>query len=150
MDAHRKQVLVVEDEEDARSMLALSLEHAGYSVRMAGDGVEALKEMKHQRFDAVVTDYQMPRLNGLEFLSLSKIVWPDTPVVMVSGDRSDVVADLAMHGGAFAWVHKPFERAFLLQILRVASQQSAEERTHLATSRTANNEARDGWRSGQP
>jgi len=134
MNEMNHKVLVVEDEEDVRFMLALSLRHAGYHVHTASDGLEALDEMKQRRFDVVVTDYQMPGLDGLEFLSFSRILWPDTPVVMVSGDRSDTVADMAMRTGAFTWIHKPYERAVLLEILRAAIHQSANEPAHLATS----------------
>ena len=76
MNEQNHNVLVVEDEEAARSMLALSLKLAGYNVHTASDGVEALGEMKQQRFDVVVTDYQMPGRDGLQFLSLAKSSGP--------------------------------------------------------------------------
>lgn len=139
MNQQTKNVLVVEDEEVVRSMLALFLRQAGYHVHTAGDGFDAIGHMKHQRFDAVITDYQMPRMNGLEFLTLSKTLWPSTPVVVVSGDQSDEIADLAMRRGAFTWLHKPYETALLLQILRTAVHQSAAEPVHLATSDIALN-----------
>ena len=67
MNEQNHNVLVVEDKEAARSMLALSLKLAGYNVHTASDGVDALGEMKQRRFDVVVTNYQMPDMDGLQF-----------------------------------------------------------------------------------
>lgn len=148
MNEQNHNVLVVEDDAAVRSMLALSLRRAGYTVHTASDGLEALGEMKQREFDVVVTDYQMPGLNGLQFLSLSTILWPNTPVVMVSADQSDEVADIAMRSGAFTWLHKPYERTVLLQILHLAIQQPLHEPAHLATSHSGN-KAQSGWKPDQ-
>lgn len=133
MDGYGKRVLIVEDDDTARDMLAAILVQAGYNVHTANDGQGALMEMKRRHFDVVVTDYHMPRLNGMELLSLCRIVWPDTPVVMVSGDP-DNISDMAIHQGAQAWIHKPFEASRLLEILRTALCDPIKEHSRNAIS----------------
>lgn len=126
MDGQRKTVLIAEDHESNRKLLALLLEQAHYEVRLAADGCEAVDEMLKGVFDAVVTDWEMPRLNGLEFLSLSRILWPDTPVIIVSAYAAH--PGDGIHRQAFAWVQKPYEPEHLLEILHAAVQTSARRR----------------------
>ena len=127
MDGYGRRVLVVDDDKNARDLLSLLLERSGYSVHCVGDGLEALHEMKKRRFDAVITDYHMPRMNGREFMVLSQVVRPNTPVIVLSGNTGDL-ADHVIEQGAFAWVRKPYEAQHLLSLLRSAMQQSPEER----------------------
>lgn len=129
MDGYGKRVLVVEDDETSRNMLSVLLVRAGYNVHPASDGQEALSEMKRRHFDVVITDYRMPRLDGMAFISLSRIEWPETPVVMVSGDHPDM-AKAAVRQGAYAWLHKPYEPKLLLEILLDATRASQERRSH--------------------
>jgi two-component system, chemotaxis family, chemotaxis protein CheY len=133
MDGYGKRVLVVDDNEDVQYLLARLLEHAGYNVHLAADGLRALHEMKKRHFDAVITDYHMPRMNGREFMVLSRVVWPNTPIIFLSADTGDL-ADHVIEQGAFAWVRKPYEAQHLLSLLRSAMQQSPEERwIHMAS-----------------
>lgn len=127
MDGYGKRILVVDDHEDVQLLLARVLEHAGYNVHLATDGLQALQEMRKRHFDAVITDYHMPRMNGREFMVLSQVVWPNTPVIFLSGDTGDL-ADHVIEQGAFAWLRKPYETQLLLSLLRSAMQQSPEDR----------------------
>ena len=135
---HKGHVLVVDDQENIQFILGLSLERAGYTVETAGDGLEAIKKMMHRPFHVVITDYLMPRMNGLEFLTISKLRWPDTPVVMITGDSSDTIAESATQAGAFALVHKPFDYAVLFQLLSMAVLHSRKDQKTLAATGHAN------------
>lgn len=127
MDGYGKRVLVVDDDDTIRNMLTVLLFQKGYSVHAVSDGQEALTEMKRRHFDVVITDSSMPRLDGMEFLSVSRVVWPDTPVILVSGGRLDLSAT-AVQRGAHAWVHKPYEPSMLLEIVLDAAHMSEDRR----------------------
>ncbi|HLZ33322.1 MAG TPA: response regulator [Nitrospira sp.] len=124
MNGHRKTILIAEDHESNRTLLALLLEQAEYDVHLAADGIEALEEMTRTAFDAVITDWDMPRMNGLEFLAHSRVDWPETPVIVVSAHALDPGEEKGLKE-AFALVQKPFESNQLLQLLQSAIQQSS-------------------------
>ena len=117
----RPRVLVVEDDEDLRKVLGEQLVHAAYTVHGVRDGIEALMELEDRPWDVVLTDYKMPRLNGFDLLGVITACWPDTPVIMLSGEPPDT-AKLALKQGAFAWVCKPYDLAHLLSTVQEAVQ----------------------------
>ncbi len=119
MIGYGKRVLVVNDDQGEREEIVQVLEQAGFSVVQACDGLQALREMRQRRFDAVVTDYQMPHLDGLDFLAQSRVVWSDTPVMIVSETRWDM-SEMPEARGAFAWIHKPIDSSFLVRVLAAA------------------------------
>ena len=119
MEGYGKRVLIAEDEESVRRLLAVVVEEAGYTVHAVEDGMEALAEMKKRRFDAVVADYRMPRLDGEQFLLLSRLMWPQTPTVLLSAEHTDLPVILKMQG-ACALVPKPFDSQGLLRTLQSA------------------------------
>ena len=119
MEGYGKRVHVADDEESVRRLVSVVLEQAGYIVHEAGDGCEALSEMKKRRFDLVVADYRMPRLNGEQFLILSRLMWPQIPTVLLSGELNDVPGRLSLHGPC-AFLAKPFEAHHLLNVVRGA------------------------------
>lgn len=121
MKGYGKRVLIAEDEESVRCLLAVVLEEAGYTVHAVEDGIEALAEMKKRRFDAVVVDYRMPLLDGEQFLLLSRLMWPQTPTVLLSAEHTDVPVILNMQGTC-AFVPKPFDSQGLLQVLQSAME----------------------------
>lgn len=123
MDGYGKRVLVVEDDQDVRVVIGLMLSDAGYNVYEAIDGLEAVDALKRRRYDAVLTDYHMPRMDGLELLDLITAMWPKTPVIVASSDS--LVTDQAGHAllaPAYAVLEKPFEASQLLTTLRRATR----------------------------
>ena len=123
MERNNKSVLVVDDDRDLRYLLSVRLVSAGYRVDGAADGLEALEQMEKHSVDVVLTDYRMPKMDGFEFLSVCRVRWPGTPVVVFSAEQ-DNLAHEAVERGAFAWVRKGSEFTMLLELLAYASQQS--------------------------
>ena len=115
----RPQVLVVDDSDDVREMLAALLRCAGYDVREAGDGRAALRSIATSTPDAIVLDLWMPVMDGWDFLRrLRRLDSPRsaTPVVAVTADRSAAERPLAVE----AVLTKPFAPASLLDAVEAA------------------------------
>ena len=123
MERNNKSVLIVDDDHDLRYVLSVRLISAGYIVYEAGNGWDALEQMGKHSVDVVLTDYQMPEMNGFGLLSLCRVKWPGTPVVFFSGEQDDIAYE-AVARGAVAWVRKGSEFTMLLEVLDHANQQS--------------------------
>jgi two-component system chemotaxis response regulator CheY len=119
MIGYGKCALVVDDTEMMRRLLAAALGQEGFAVVQACDGIQALYEMQQRHFDVVVTDYHMPRLDGLDLLRQSQMAWPEIPVILFSELEWDK-SDLAEARGAFAWVRRSPDPGVLLSILALA------------------------------
>lgn len=119
MIGYGKRVLVVDDEAALRELLTVQLEPHGFLIVQAGDGHEALYELRRRHFDVMITDYAMPDLNGLELLRHSRIICSDLPVIVMSGTDESLVR-LAMAWGAFAYLPKPYDLSRLLTVLSTA------------------------------
>ena len=86
MEKRTGTILVVEDDPDTRHIVCEIMSDAGHLVHPAKDGLDALAHLERRPYDVLVTDYQMPSLNGLYLLTISRALWPSLPVVMVSGE----------------------------------------------------------------
>ena len=123
MDGYGKRVLIVDDDHHARFLLGALLDHAGYTVVPACDGRAAMTELHKRHFDAVVTDYRMPFLNGLELVRLIHIHYPLIPVILVSGAlpvRDELVLSDCRPLG---WLKKPYDKGSLLKLVQSAVNQ---------------------------
>ena len=129
-DGYGQRVLIVDDETSNRSLMSALLTCEGYNVFQAGDGLEACHELKKRRFDAVISDYRMPRYDGMQLLATCRSLWPETAVVLVSGEDSDWT-EVAIQRGVHAWVKKPYERIELVASVRQAIEKvSARTASH--------------------
>ncbi len=100
-------IIVVEDETGARTTLCGILEDAGYKTIGLAKGTEAIKTVRENPFDIIITDIRLPDVNGVEILELAKEINPDAAVIMVTGYASVETAVDAVNQGAYAYFVKP-------------------------------------------
>jgi CheY-like chemotaxis protein len=115
------QVLIVDDDRNAREAMQRVLERQGYSVVVAGSGIEALRllERTHVPVDLLITDVQMPGLLGDALVMQVRRSWPDLPVLFVSGDPGYATLPEAS-GGRSRFLAKPFgQDELLVAVLRL-------------------------------
>ncbi|RLE07339.1 MAG: sigma-54-dependent Fis family transcriptional regulator [Candidatus Aminicenantes bacterium] len=107
-------ILIVDDEPRMRHILRIILEEAGYSVKEAANGVEALGIISRHPCGVVFTDLKMEGMDGVELLRRIKETNPETPVVVLTAFGSIESAVEAMHEGALDYITKPFEEEKIL------------------------------------
>ena len=114
-----KSILVVDDTRSMRKMMAAVLAGAGYDVAEAGDGVEALELAKGQRFDLVVTDHNMPRMDGVTLVRELRAIAEYDPVALIvlSTEVDPAVKQRGREAGATGWMAKPFDPQRMLDIV---------------------------------
>jgi|CXWL01.1.fsa_nt_gi DNA-binding NtrC family response regulator len=129
-DGYGQRVLVVDDDAHVRALLSALLTYEGYNVFEAGDGLEAVQELQKRHFEVVISDYRMPRFDGMQLLTMCQLLWPETAVVLVSGEDSSWI-ELAIQRGAHAWVRKPYGQFELVTSVRQATEKvSARTASH--------------------
>jgi len=114
-------ILVVDDEDAIREIVASMLTSAQYECRQAGSGLEALALLNSgEEFELMLSDLMMADLDGIGLLERTKEQYPDMPVVMVTAVHDISVALAAIRNGAYDYLLKPFEREQLLATVRRA------------------------------
>lgn len=115
----RKRVLVVDDDRSIREYLKFLLEDAGYEVKEASNGNEALDCFRDSAFDAVVTDISMPEKDGIDTMIEMRKLDADIRIIAMSGvSKSDTLLDIAKMYKADLALKKPFQSDDLLNALR--------------------------------
>ena len=114
------QILVVDDSTTMRQMVAFTLTSAGHEVVEAPDGNQALATAKTKKFDLVITDVNMPGMNGIDLVQSLRAL-PDCKFIPILVLTTEAGADLKQEGksaGATGWIVKPFNPEVLLETLK--------------------------------
>lgn len=110
-------VLVVDDNAALRQHLAEALALWGCCVFTASDGVEAMKTLENERVDLLITDYDMPRMNGLDLIQWSKVRLPQLIAVLITGHTSQELTAAGRRCGAWRVLLKPLSAQHFLSLL---------------------------------
>lgn len=110
-------ILVVDDSSSLRHVVALSLKGAGYDVLEAENGKEALDRLEGQKVNLVISDVNMPVMDGITFVNEMKKLpkYKFTPVIMLTTESGDKMKDAGRAAGVKAWVVKPFKPEQMLE-----------------------------------
>ena len=118
-----KNVLIVEDSKAIRSLIRIALEEAGDMITAeASNGFEALKMLPTRKFDLIITDINMPDINGLELIGFVKAnpSYQEIPLIIVSTEKSDEDKKRGMALGAMGYIVKPFRKEELVTVVKKA------------------------------
>ncbi len=116
----KDKILIVDDEPDIALILKLQLEDAGYLTAIARDGAEGLETVAREKFDLVLLDIKMPRVDGLQMLERIQHSHQELAVVMMTAHGSEDIAVEAMKNGALDYIAKPFSTEDVLQKVKRA------------------------------
>ena len=125
------QVLVVDDEEIARTNLEYILRKEGHQVATAANGLEALDKVKAQEFDVILTDLKMEKMDGIQLLESVKQIAPHTEIIMVTGYATVATAVDALKKGAAHYLSKPIK----LDELRGTVRDIIDKKRHMQMAR---------------
>jgi two-component system chemotaxis response regulator CheY len=115
-----KTILTVDDSASMRQMVKITLKAAGYNVVEANDGRDGLTKANANAINMVVTDLNMPNMNGLEFIRALRQLPPyrGIPIVFLTTESDDGLKQQAKAAGATGWITKPFKQEQLLAVAK--------------------------------
>ena len=111
-----KNVLVVDDSSSVRQVVGIALKSAGYDVIEASDGKDALSKLTGQKVHLIISDVNMPNMDGITFVTAAKKLpaYRFTPVIMLTTESDAAKKAAGQAAGAKAWMVKPFQPAQML------------------------------------
>lgn len=118
-------VLAVDDSASMRLMLASTLRNAGYDVVEAVDGIDALEKLQGRSVDVVLTDHNMPRMDGVELTRAlrGQDKYLRLPILILTTDSDERTKQAGREAGATGWLAKPFDPARLVATIRKVAPQ---------------------------
>jgi DNA-binding NtrC family response regulator len=120
-----RKILVVDDQVSMRETLTDMLEIFGYDSSSAGNGEEALQLLENGKFDLVIADLNMPRMDGMVLLERIKAKWPELPVVIITGYRTVHTEKKILQKGADGFIPKPCTLKRVKDIVNAALKREA-------------------------
>lgn len=116
-------VITVDDSRTMRDMVSYTLKEAGYNVLEAEDGVEALTVLNGEKADVVITDLNMPNMDGITLIKelRAKPEYQATPILMLTTEADDAKKGAGREAGATGWIVKPFNPEKLLSVVKKVS-----------------------------
>lgn len=115
-----KTVLSVDDSGSIRQMVSFTLKSAGYNVVEAVDGQDGLDKAKQKTVDLVLTDQNMPRMDGLTLIKSLRAMpaYRSVPILMLTTESGDAMKMQGKAAGATGWIVKPFDPQKLLEVVK--------------------------------
>jgi len=115
-----KTILAVDDSGSLRQMVAFSLNAAGYQVIEAVDGQDGLNKARNQVVDLVLTDQNMPNMDGLTLIKSLRAMesYKAVPILMLTTESSDEMKSQGRAAGATGWLVKPFDPKRLIDVVK--------------------------------
>jgi len=113
-------ILAVDDSASMRQMVAFTLKSAGYNVIEAADGQEALDKARGQSVNLVLTDQNMPRMDGITLVKNLRGLpgYSSTPILVLTTESSDDMKAKGKAAGATGWLVKPFDPGKLIEVIK--------------------------------
>lgn len=115
-----KKALTVDDSKTMREMVSFTLKGAGFDVLEAEDGQQAVNILKNGRVDVVVTDLNMPNMNGIELIKALRAdpAHKATPILMLTTEADGSKKEEGKNAGATGWIIKPFQPENLVSVVK--------------------------------
>ncbi len=115
-----KSILAVDDSASIRQMVGFTLKSSGYEVVEAVDGMDGLEKAKGKTFNLILTDQNMPRMDGLTLIKNLRAMpqYKTVPILMLTTESSDAMKQQGKAAGATGWLVKPFDPQKLVEVVK--------------------------------